>query len=52
MKARAAALYPFVRSGPRFATSLAFFEAIGVEITWQQEGLAGLRFGGAYFLLN
>ena len=52
MKAHATTLYPFVPSGPQFARSLAFFAAIGFETTWQAEGLAGLRFGDAYFLLQ
>src|SRR5262245_17216958 len=52
MKARATTLYPFVPSGPDFIRSLAFFAALGFETVWRHEGLAGLRFGGAYFLLQ
>jgi hypothetical protein len=52
MKTRAKGLYPFVPSGPQFARSLEFFIAIGFETLWQDQGLAGLRFGGAYFLLQ
>lgn len=52
MKTRATTLYPFVPSGPHFARSLEFFAALGFEKVWQVEGLAGLRFGGAYFLLQ
>jgi hypothetical protein len=52
MKAQATTLYPFVPSGPDFARSLEFFAAIGFEKTWQAGGLAGLRFGGAYFMLQ
>jgi hypothetical protein len=52
MKAKATTLYPFVPSGPAFARSLEFFALIGFEVEWQQQGLAGLRFGGAYFLLQ
>ena len=52
MKTQATTLYPFVPSGPGFARSLEFFAAIGFETTWRHEGLAGLRFGGAYFLLQ
>ena len=52
MKSQATTLYPFVPSGPQFARSLAFFAALGFEAVWQQDGLAGLRFGGAYFLLQ
>jgi hypothetical protein len=52
MKVSATTLYPFVPSGPRFATSLDFFAALGFEKTWQNGGIAGLRFGDAYFLLQ
>ncbi|HET9452519.1 MAG TPA: VOC family protein [Aggregicoccus sp.] len=52
MKTRATTLYPFVPSGPDFTASLAFFAELGFEPVWQQEDLAGLRFGGAYFMLQ
>ena len=52
MKAVATTLYPFVPSGLHFARSLDFFADLGFEKLWQQDGLAGLRFGGAYFLLQ
>jgi hypothetical protein len=52
MKTQATRLYPFVPSGPDFARSLEFFAALGFEKVWQAAGLAGLRFGGAYFLLQ
>ena len=52
MKTRATTLYPFFPSGTDFSKSLAFFEALGFEKLWQQNGLAGLRFGAAYFLLQ
>jgi len=52
MKTLATTLYPFVPSGTQFAASLDFFAALGFEKQWQQEGLAGLRFGGAYFMLQ
>jgi hypothetical protein len=52
MKTLATSLYPFVPSGRQFAASLEFFAALGFEKQWQHEGLAGLRFGGAYFLLQ
>jgi hypothetical protein len=52
VKTIATTLYPFVPSGPDFARSLEFFAAIGFEKQWQHDGLAGLRFGGAYFLLQ
>lgn len=52
MKTRATTLYPFVPSGPDFGRSVEFFNVIGFETAWRQDGLAGLRFGGAYFLLQ
>lgn len=52
MKTTATTLYPFMPSGPQFQRSLDFFVAIGFDKVWQQEGLAGLRFGGAYFMLQ
>ncbi len=52
MKTRATTLYPFVPSGENFPTALAFFADIGFEKTWEADGLAGLRFGGAYFILQ
>src|SRR5687767_9163022 len=52
MKTQATTLYPFVPSGPHFARSLEFFAALGFETVWQGDGLTGLRFGGAYFLLQ
>ncbi len=52
MKTKATGLYPFVPSGPKFARALEFFAAIGFSVAWRDEGLAGLRFGGAYFLLQ
>jgi quercetin dioxygenase-like cupin family protein len=52
MKALATTLYPFVPSGPDFALALRFFAALGFEKAWQEGGLAGLRFGGAYFMLQ
>jgi predicted enzyme related to lactoylglutathione lyase len=29
-----------------------FFNELGFQTEWQHDGLAGLRFGGAYFLLQ
>jgi hypothetical protein len=52
MDARGTALYPFVPSGPDFATSLRFFQELGFEKRWENGGIAGLRFGDAYFLLQ
>ncbi len=52
MKAQATRLYPFIPSGPHFARSLEFFAELGFETAWRDGGLAGLRFGDAYFLLQ
>lgn len=52
MKPQATSLYPFVPSGPDFAASIAFFAELGFAKLWQHDGLAGLRFGGAYFILQ
>src|SRR5450755_2693054 len=52
MKTQATTLYPFVPSGPHFTRSIEFFAALGFEKQWESGGLAGLRFGGAYFLLQ
>lgn len=50
--ANATRLYPFVPSGKDFEVALAFFADLGFEAAWKHDGLAGLRFGGAYFLLQ
>ncbi|MHC1767720.1 MAG: bleomycin resistance protein [Verrucomicrobiia bacterium] len=52
MKTTATTLYPFVPSGPQFARAIEFFLALGFEKQWQSGDVAGLRFGGAYFLLQ
>jgi hypothetical protein len=52
MPTTATTLYPFVPSGPDFDQALAFFAAIGFEAAWQHGDVAGLRFGGAFFLLQ
>ena len=52
MKTRATKLYPFVPSGSNFQTALAFFADLGFEKEWEHDGLAGLRFGDAYFILQ
>src|SRR5262245_38271104 len=52
MKAQGTTLYPFVPSGPDFAASLAFFQELGFEKRWANDGLAGLWFGNAYFMLQ
>ena len=52
MKATATALYPFVPSGPDFKRSIEFFHRIGFSTVWEHDGLAGLRYGNAYFMLQ
>jgi uncharacterized glyoxalase superfamily protein PhnB len=52
VKAKAATLYPFVPSGPRFDEAKAFLGELGFDAVWQQDGLAGLRYGGAYLILQ
>ncbi len=52
MEARATALIPFVPSGPDFEKALAFFADLGFETAWRNGDIAGLRFGGAYFMLQ
>lgn len=52
MNTTATTLYPFVPSGGRFDESLRFFAELGFETAWTHDGIAGLRFGSAYFLLQ
>jgi len=52
MRTKATALYPFVPSGPDFQLALAFLAELGFAKQWEHDGLAGLRWGGAYFLLQ
>lgn len=52
MPADATGLYPFVPSGKDFALALAFFAELGFATVWQRDGLAGLRYGAAYFMLQ
>ena len=52
MRPRATGLYPFVPSGKDFALALAFFAELGFDTVWRQDGLAGLRYGAAYFMLQ
>jgi hypothetical protein len=52
MNSQATTLYSFVPSGPQFERAIEFFAELGFATMWRHEGLAGLRFGGAYFLLQ
>lgn len=52
MNTQAKTLYPFVPSGTDFRTAIRFFEDLGFVKQWGDDNLAGLRFGGAYFLLQ
>ena len=51
MKTRATTLYPFVPSGPSFQREIEFLAELGFEKQWERDGYAGMRFGGAYFIL-
>jgi hypothetical protein len=52
MQVQATALHPFVPSGPDFALALAFFAELGFETAWRDGGLAGMRYGKAFFFLQ
>jgi hypothetical protein len=52
MRTQATALYPFVPSGPDYRLALTFFAELGFETAWEHDGYAGLRWGGAYFILQ
>jgi len=52
MKAQATALHPFVPAGSDFTRALAFFTELGFETLWKHDGLAGLRYGAAFFFLQ
>jgi len=43
---------PLRAVGQGLATALSFFAELGFDTLWQHDGLAGLRFGGAYFMLQ
>jgi len=52
MNSVATSLYPFVPSGGDFDTAIRFFAELGFVKQWGDDSLAGLRFGGAYFILQ
>lgn len=52
MRTQATGLLPFVPSGASMANALAFFAELGFEKQWENGGLAGLKFGGAAFILQ
>lgn len=52
MQTQATALYPFVPSGKDFPKAISFMKALGFEEQWNAGGYAGLRFGGAYFIMQ
>ena len=52
MRTKATGLYPFVPSGADFKLALAFAAELGFEKVWEHDGLAGLRCGGANFILQ
>lgn len=52
MKAQGTGLFPFVPSGADFQGAIEFFAELGFVKVWHESGLAGLRFGHAYFILQ
>jgi hypothetical protein len=52
VKTKATTLYPFVPSGPQFQMSLDFLAQLGFEKEWEHDGYAGLRWGGAYCIVQ
>src|SRR5262249_13602166 len=52
MKTKGTGLYPFVPSGTDFHRAIEFFAELGFDKVWLEGGLAGLRFGNAYFILQ
>jgi hypothetical protein len=52
MRTTGIALRPFVPSGRDFAATKAFQRELGFEVEWENQGLAGLRFGGADLILQ
>lgn len=46
------ALLPFVPSGADFQLALDFFADLGFAVQWRNGGVAGLRHGGAAFILQ
>lgn len=52
MKTKAKTLYPFVPSGGNFRMSLDFLAQLGFAKEWEHDGYAGLRWGGAYCIVQ
>lgn len=52
MQPKLTGLYPFLPAGPDYPRALEFFRALGFELVWDAGGCAGLRCGGAYFILQ
>jgi catechol 2,3-dioxygenase-like lactoylglutathione lyase family enzyme len=46
------AIIPFVPGGKDFARSRRLFHDLGFEETWENDGYAGFRSGGAQFILQ
>ena len=49
---RALSLLPFVPSGADYDGARRLFVELGFEETWESDGLAGFRNGGAQFILQ
>lgn len=52
MNMQAVSLFPFVPAGKDFSRSIAFLKELGFAEEWNNDGYAGLRSGGAYFILQ
>jgi hypothetical protein len=52
MNMQATSLFPFLPAGKDFTRALAFMKELGFAEEWNNDGYAGLRNGGAYFILQ
>jgi uncharacterized glyoxalase superfamily protein PhnB len=52
MRTTGIALRPFVPSGSNFALTKSFLCELGFEVEWENQGLAGLRFGAGAIILQ
>jgi hypothetical protein len=52
MKTQTTGLHAFVPSGPDFQQALDFHAELGFSVEWENGDCAGLRCGGAYFILQ
>ena len=52
MEIKPTAIIPFVPGGKDFDRSRSLFRELGFEETWENDGYAGFRAGGAQFILQ